>query len=66
VLSKHDGKLTYDGIQDMLYLDRVVSGELRQQDKQKFERNRSEIDDVNSNINFWQLYKTKTYMTQCI
>ena len=27
VLSKHDGKLTYDGIQDMSYLDKVVSGE---------------------------------------
>jgi cytochrome P450 family 6 len=27
VLSKHDGQLTYDGIQDMSYLDRVVSGE---------------------------------------
>jgi cytochrome P450 family 6 len=27
VLNKYDGKLTYDGIQDMLYLDRVVSGE---------------------------------------
>ena len=27
VLSKHDGKLTYDGMQDMSYLDRVVSGE---------------------------------------
>jgi cytochrome P450 family 6 len=27
VLSKYDGKLTYDGIQDMMYLDRVVSGE---------------------------------------
>jgi cytochrome P450 family 6 len=27
VLSKHDGKLTYDGIQEMSYLDRVVSGE---------------------------------------
>jgi len=27
VLSKHDGKLTYDGMQDMFYLDRVVSGE---------------------------------------
>ena len=27
VLSKHDGKLTYDGIKDMSYLDRVVSGE---------------------------------------
>ena len=34
VLSKHDGKLTYDGIQDMLYLDRVVSGEGRKEDKQ--------------------------------
>jgi len=29
VLSKHDGKLTYDGIQNMSYLDRVVSGEER-------------------------------------
>jgi cytochrome P450 family 6 len=27
VLKKHDGKLTYDGMQEMLYLDRVVSGE---------------------------------------
>jgi cytochrome P450 family 6 len=27
VLSEHDGKLTYDGIQDMSYLDMVVSGE---------------------------------------
>jgi len=34
VLSKHDGKLTYDGIQDMLYLDRVVSGEERSGVKQ--------------------------------
>jgi cytochrome P450 family 6 len=34
VLSKHDGKLTYDGIQDMSYLDRVVSGEERREDKQ--------------------------------
>ena len=34
VLSKQDGKLTYDGIQDMSYLDRVVSGEVRKQDKQ--------------------------------
>ena len=31
VLSKHDGKLTYDGIQEMLYLDRVVSGEKRRE-----------------------------------
>jgi len=29
VLSKHDGKLTYDSIQSMSYLDRVVSGEER-------------------------------------
>jgi len=34
VLSKYDGKLTYDGIQDMLYLDRVVSGEERSGVKQ--------------------------------
>jgi cytochrome P450 family 6 len=27
VLSEQDGKLTYDSIQDMTYLDRVVSGE---------------------------------------
>jgi len=34
VLSKHDGKLTYDSIQSMSYLDRVVSGEERKEDKQ--------------------------------
>jgi len=34
VLRKHDGKLTYDGIQDMSYLDRVVSGEKRSGVKQ--------------------------------
>ena len=33
VLSKHDGKLTYDGMQDMSYLDRVVSGEERREVK---------------------------------
>jgi cytochrome P450 family 6 len=27
VLNKHNGQLTYDGIQEMAYLDRVVSGE---------------------------------------
>jgi len=27
VLDKHDGELTYDGIQEMAYLDMVVSGE---------------------------------------
>jgi cytochrome P450 len=34
VLSKHDGKLTYEGIQNMSYLDRVVSGEERSGGKQ--------------------------------
>jgi cytochrome P450 len=34
VLKKHDGKLTYDGIQDMSHLDRVVSGEERREFKQ--------------------------------
>ena len=34
VLSKHDGKLTYDGIHNMPYLDRVVSGEERSAVKQ--------------------------------
>jgi len=34
VLSKHDGKLTYDAIQDMSYLDRIVSGEERSGVKQ--------------------------------
>jgi cytochrome P450 len=29
VLSKHDGELTYNGIQEMSYLDRVVSGKGR-------------------------------------
>jgi len=34
VMGKHDGKLTYDGIQNMSYLDRVVSGEERSGFKQ--------------------------------
>jgi cytochrome P450 family 6 len=34
VLNKHDGKLTYDGMQEMLYLDRVVLGEERREVKQ--------------------------------
>ena len=33
VLSEHGGKLTYDGIQGMSYLDRVVSGEERREVK---------------------------------
>jgi len=34
VLSKHGGKLTYDGMKDMSYLDRVVSGEERREVRQ--------------------------------
>ena len=34
VLSRHDGKLTFDSIQEMPYMDRVLSGEERKQDKQ--------------------------------
>jgi cytochrome P450 family 6 len=34
VLSKGDGKTTYDSMQDMSYLDRVVSGEEQKQVKQ--------------------------------
>ena len=26
VLQKHDGKITYEGIQEMEYLDKVISG----------------------------------------
>ena len=37
VLNKHDGKLTYDTMQDMSYLDRVVSGEERNEVKPYFE-----------------------------
>jgi len=34
VLKKHDGKLTYNVIQDMSYLDRVVSREEQREFKQ--------------------------------
>jgi len=34
VLSKHGDKLTYDGMKDMSYLDRVVSGEERREFEQ--------------------------------
>jgi len=37
LMSKHGGKVTYDGIQDMSYLDRVVSGEERREVKQQIE-----------------------------
>jgi len=56
VLSKHDGKLTYDGIQGMVYLDRVVSGEERKEDKQYYERNKFEIDEKILNLLAAQLY----------
>jgi len=29
VLQKHDGKITYEGIQEMEYLDKVVSGKIQ-------------------------------------
>jgi len=29
VLQKYDGKITYDGVQEMEYLDKVVSGKAR-------------------------------------
>jgi cytochrome P450 len=50
VLSKHDGKLTYDVIQDMSYLDRVVSGEERKEVKQKYVINCFRLDEVSSKI----------------
>jgi hypothetical protein len=50
VLSEHDGKLTYESMQDMSYLDRVVSGEERKQVKQKFDINSSGLNDVNFKI----------------
>jgi len=34
VLSRYDGILTYEGIEEMSYLDRVVSGEKRTEVKQ--------------------------------
>jgi cytochrome P450 len=37
VLSKNDGQLTYEGIHDMSYMDRVLSGEGLNQNKQQFE-----------------------------
>jgi hypothetical protein len=37
VLSNNGGQLTYEGIQDMPYIDRVLSGEELNQDKQQFE-----------------------------
>ena len=42
VLLKHDGKPTYEGIQEMEYLDKVISG------KEPFMKNMS-----NNRINFW-------------
>jgi len=49
VMSKHDGKLTYDGMQDMLYLDRVVSGEERRELNNNLRLN-AELDEMNCKI----------------
>ena len=49
VMSKHDGKLTYDGMQDMLYLDRVVSGEERRELNNNLGLN-AELEEMNCKI----------------
>ena len=49
VLNKHDGKLTYDGMQEMLYLDRVVSGEKEEKLKNNL-RLIAEPDEMNCKI----------------
>jgi cytochrome P450 family 6 len=50
VLSKHDGKLTYDSMQGMSYLDRVVSGEDKSRLNNNFRVTGLGFDDVNSII----------------
>jgi hypothetical protein len=50
VLSKHDGKLTYDSMQDMSYLDRVVSGEGQEQAKKNLSVNGLGFNDIYSNV----------------
>jgi hypothetical protein len=52
VLSKHDGNLTYDGIQDMTYMDMVVSGERTNLDEQHFDSDWLKTSVVNFNIVF--------------
>jgi len=49
VMSKHDGKLTYDGMQEMLYLDRVVSGEERRELNNNLGLN-AELEEMNCKI----------------
>ena len=50
VLSEHGGKLTYDGMQNMSYLDRVVSGEERKEVKSYLRLTSFGNDEVNSKI----------------
>jgi hypothetical protein len=50
VLSEQDGKLTYDGMQDMSYLDRVVSGEGQNRLNKDLRVKELRFDDLNCNI----------------
>jgi cytochrome P450 family 6 len=50
VLSEHDGKLTYDSMQDMSYLDRVVSGKELKRFKQNLRVTGLKLMTLTSNI----------------
>jgi cytochrome P450 len=50
VLKEHDGKLTYKSMQDMSYLDRVVSGEEQNRLNKSLRVKALGFDDLNSNI----------------
>jgi hypothetical protein len=50
VLSEQDGKLTYDSMQDMSYLDRVVSGEGQNRLNKSLKVKGFGFEDLNFNI----------------